>query len=329
MNAIPQAATLTPDDQAPVRSSRWTVAQVEALYQLPLMDLIFRAQQVHRENFDANEIQRSTLLSVKTGGCSEDCGYCSQAARHHTETEREALLPLDDVIAAAQAAKDKGASRFCMGAAWRGPKDKDLAKVGEMIRAVKSLGLETCVTLGMLKDGQASELKEAGLDYYNHNLDTDASFYGQVITTHRHADRIDTLGQVREAGIKVCSGGIIGMGESRRNRAALIVQLANLNPPPESVPINHLVPIPGTPLADVAPIDGFEFVRTIAAARITMPSSFVRLSAGRQAMAEELQALCFLAGANSIFYGDKLLTTGNPETDRDQVLFEKLGLRPI
>ncbi len=218
-------------------------------------------------------------------------------------------MPLDEVIAAAQAAKDKGASRFCMGAAWRGPKDKDLAKVTEMIRTVKSMGLQTCVTLGMLKDGQADELKEAGLDYYNHNLDTDASFYGQVITTHKHADRIDTLGQVREAGIKVCSGGIIGMGESRRNRAALIVQLANLNPAPESVPINNLVPIPGTPMANVAPVDSFEFVRTLAAARITMPTSFVRLSAGRQEMSDELQALCFLAGANSIFYGDKLLTT--------------------
>jgi biotin synthase len=250
MNAIPQAATLAQDCSPTTRSARWTVAEVEALYQLPLMDLIYRAQQVHRENFDANAIQRSTLLSVKTGGCSEDCGYCSQAARYTTGTEREALLPLDEVIAAAQAAKDKGASRFCMGAAWRGPKDKDLAKVTEMIRAVKGLGLQTCVTLGMLKEGQADELKEAGLDYYNHNLDTDASFYGQVITTHKHADRIDTLGQVREAGLKVCSGGIIGMGESRRNRAALIVQLANLNPPPESVPINNLVPIPGTPMAD-------------------------------------------------------------------------------
>ena len=329
MNAIPQAATLAQDCSPTTRSARWTVEEVEALYQLPLMDLIYRAQQVHRENFDANAIQRSTLLSVKTGGCSEDCGYCSQAARYTTGTEREALLPLDEVIAAAQAAKDKGASRFCMGAAWRGPKDKDLAKVTEMIRAVKGLGLQTCVTLGMLKEGQADELKEAGLDYYNHNLDTDASFYGQVITTHMHADRIDTLGQVREAGLKVCSGGIIGMGESRRNRAALIVQLANLNPPPESVPINNLVPIPGTPMAALAPIDNFEFVRTIAAARITMPASFVRLSAGRQAMAEELQALCFLAGANSIFYGDKLLTTGNPEADRDEALFEKLGLRPI
>jgi biotin synthase len=231
MNATSQAAAPTRENPVPDRANRWTVAEVEALYQLPLMDLIFRAQQVHRENFDANEIQLSSLLSVKTGGCSEDCGYCSQAARYNTETEREALLPLAEVVAAAQAAKDKGASRFCMGAAWRGPKDKDLAKVSEMIRAVKDLGLQTCVTLGMLKEGQADELKAAGLDYYNHNLDTDASFYGQVITTHKHADRIDTLGQVREAGIKVCSGGIIGMGESRRNRAALIVQLANLNPP--------------------------------------------------------------------------------------------------
>jgi len=331
MNAIPQVVA-RPREEAVSdsgRVARWTVAEVEALYQLPFIDLMYRAQQVHRANFDANEIQRSTLLSVKTGGCSEDCGYCSQAARYNTDTEREAMLPLDEVIAAAQAAKDKGASRFCMGAAWRSPKDKDLAKVSEMIRAVKGLGLQTCVTLGMLKEGQAEELKEAGLDYYNHNLDTDSSFYGQVITTHKHADRIDTLGQVREAGIKVCSGGIIGMGESRRNRAALIVQLANLDPPPESVPINNLVPIPGTPLANVAPIDGFEFVRTIAAARITMPTSFVRLSAGRQEMSDELQALCFLAGANSIFYGDKLLTTGNPEADHDEALFEKLGLRPI
>ena len=327
MNAIAQAVALSPDVSA--TTVPWTVAEVETLYQLPMMDLLFRAQQVHRAHFNANEIQRSTLLSVKTGGCTEDCGYCSQAARYDTETEREALMPLDEVVAAAQAAKDQGASRCCMGAAWRGPKDKDLEKVTAMIRAVKGLGLQTCVTLGMLKDGQAAELKDAGLDYYNHNLDTDADFYGQVVTTHQHADRLDTLGLVREQGIKVCSGGIVGMGESRRNRAALIVQLANLKPPPESVPINNLVPIPGTPLANVAPIDNFEFVRTIAAARITMPGSFVRLSAGRQAMPEEVQALCFLAGANSIFYGDKLLTTGNPEADRDQALFEKLGLRPI
>jgi len=329
MNAIPQAAIVDSDRPALPHSSRWTVATVEALFELPLMDLIYRAQQVHREHFDANEIQRSTLLSVKTGGCSEDCGYCSQAARYHTSTGREALLSLEAVLAAAQAAKDRGASRFCMGAAWRGPKDKDLEQVGAMIRAVKALGLQTCVTLGMLKEGQAAQLKQAGLDYYNHNLDTDASFYGQVITTHRQADRLDTLEQVREAGLKVCAGGIVGMGESRRNRAALIAQLANLSPPPESVPINNLVPIPGTPLADVPPIDHFEFVRTIAAARVTMPASFVRLSAGRQEMSEEQQALCFLAGANSIFYGDKLLTTANPEADRDQALFEKLGLRPI
>jgi biotin synthase len=332
MNAVPQAASLAPESLAAssVNSAKkWTVAEVEALYQLPLMDLIFRAQQVHRENFDANEIQRSTLLSVKTGGCSEDCGYCSQSKRHKTDTESEALMAIEDVLAAARTAKEKGASRFCMGAAWRGPKDKDLEKVTEMIREVKALGLQTCVTLGMLKDGQADELKEAGLDYYNHNLDTDAEFYGQVITTHKQADRFDTLGQVRQAGIKVCSGGIIGMGESRKNRAALVVQLANLNPPPESVPINSLVPIPGTPLAMVNPIDNFEFVRTIAAARITMPASFVRLSAGREAMPDEVQALCFLAGANSIFYGDKLLTPGNPEADRDEALFEKLGLRPI
>ncbi|MCM8595322.1 biotin synthase BioB [Accumulibacter sp.] len=329
MNAIPEVVSRIAEDVAPARKARWAVAEVETLYELPLMDLIFRAQQVHREHFDANEIQRSTLLSVKTGGCSEDCGYCSQAARHATGTEREALLPIDEVVAAAQAAKDRGASRFCMGAAWRGPKERDLARVTEMIREVKALGLQTCVTLGMLGEGQAEQLRAAGLDYYNHNLDTDASFYGQVITTHRQTDRLDTLERVRDAGIKVCAGGIVGMGESRRNRAALIVQLANLDPPPESVPINNLVPIPGTPLAEVQPIDHFEFVRTIAAARITMPTSFVRLSAGRQDMSEELQALCFLAGANSIFYGERLLTTGNPDADRDEALFAKLGLRPI
>ena len=308
---------------------RWTVAEVLALYEMPLMDLIWRAQGVHREHFDPNAIQRSTLLSVKTGGCSEDCSYCSQSARYDTETQRERLMPLDEVIAAAKVAKEKGASRFCMGAAWKGPKDNDLDRVLDMVREVKALGMQTCVTLGMLGAGQAEKLKEAGLDYYNHNLDTDKEFYGQVIKTHTHDDRLDTLDQVREAGINVCSGGIIGMGESRRNRAALIVQLANLNPPPESVPINNLVPIPGTPMANVAPVDSFEFVRTLAAARITMPSSFVRLSAGRQEMSDELQALCFLAGANSIFYGDKLLTTGNPEADRDEALFEKLGLQPI
>jgi biotin synthase len=326
MNAILQAVTQQP---AASIADKWSVAEVEALYDLPLMDLLYRAQQVHREHFDANEIQRSTLISVKTGGCSEDCGYCSQSARNKTELEREQLMPVAEVVAAAQAAKDKGASRFCMGAAWRGPKEKDLEPVLEMIREVKALGLQTCVTLGMLKDGQAEKLAEAGLDYYNHNLDTAAEFYPQVITTHTQQDRFDTIGEVRKAGMKVCSGGIIGMGESRRNRAALIVQLANMTPAPESVPINNLVAIPGTPMAEIRGVDNFEFVRTIAAARITMPTSFVRLSAGRDAMSEEMQTLCFLAGANSMFYGDKLLTTGNPDVDRDEALFAKLGLRPI
>ena len=334
MNAIPQAlSACSPAASSSVQPAaaarKWTVAEIEALFALPFMDLVWRAQQVHREHFDANEIQRSTLLSVKTGGCSEDCGYCSQSARNKTELEREKLLPVADVVAAAKAAKAKGASRFCMGAAWRGPKDKDLEPVLEMIREVKALGMQTCVTLGMLKDGQAEQLADAGLDYYNHNLDTAAEFYANVITTHSQQDRIDTIGEVRKAGINVCSGGIIGMGESRRNRAALIAQLANLSPAPESVPINNLVAIPGTPMAGVKGVDNFEFVRTIAAARITMPTSFVRLSAGREAMSDEMQALCFLAGANSMFYGDKLLTTGNPDVDRDEALFEKLGLRPI
>ena len=324
--AIAPAPTSCP---APAASQKWTVEAVLALYEMPLMDLIWRAQGVHRQHFDANAIQRSTLLSVKTGGCSEDCGYCSQSARYQTDTERERLMPLDEVVAAAQAAKDKGASRFCMGAAWRSPKDNDLDKVLAMVREVKALGMQTCVTLGMLKDGQADKLKEAGLDYYNHNLDTDKDFYGQVIKTHTQDDRLDTLDQVRDAGINVCSGGIIGMGESRKNRAALIVQLANLPTPPESVPINNLVPIPGTPMADNPRLDPFEFVRTIAAARITMPTSWVRLSAGRTEMTDELQAMCFLAGANSMFYGENLLTTGNPEMDRDDALFQRLGLKAV
>ena len=323
------ALATTDSPAAPLPVHRWTVSEVLALYDLPLMDLLFRAQQVHRAHFNANDIQRSTLLSVKTGGCSEDCSYCSQSARYDTELGRERLMPVDEVVAAARQAKEKGASRFCMGAAWRGPKEQDLERVMEMVREVKALGMQTCVTLGMLKDGQAQKLKEAGLDYYNHNLDTDKEFYGQVIKSHSHDDRLDTLDQVRDAGINVCSGGIIGMGETRRNRAALIVQLANLPTPPESVPINNLVPIPGTPLADVPALDPFVFVRSIAAARICMPTSWVRLSAGRQAMSDELQALCFLAGANSMFYGDHLLTTGNPEADRDDALFARLGLRAV
>jgi len=326
-----QASTLSAVPSLPQTESahRWTLAEVLALYEMPLMDLLWQAQGVHREHFDANAVQRSTLLSVKTGGCSEDCSYCSQSARYDTDTERERLMPLDQVVAAAQAAKAKGASRFCMGAAWKGPKDNDLDRVLDMVREVKALGMQTCVTLGMLKEGQAEKLKDAGLDYYNHNLDTDKEFYGQVIKTHTQEDRLDTLDQVRDAGINVCSGGIIGMGESRKNRAALIVQLANMPQPPESVPINNLVPIPGTPMADTARLDPFEFVRTIAAARITMPKSWVRLSAGRQEMSDELQAMCFLAGANSMFYGDFLLTTGNPDIDRDDALFARLGIKAI
>jgi len=289
---------------------RWAVAEVQALFELPFFDLVHRAQLVHRENFDPNAVQRSTLLSIKTGGCSEDCGYCSQSARYDTGLERERLMPIDEVLENARAAKAKGASRFCMGAAWRGPKDKDLEPVLEMVREVKKLGLQTCVTLGMLKEGQAERLAEAGLDYYNHN-------------------RLDTLDEVRSAGINVCCGGIVGMGESRAQRAALIAQLANLPTPPESVPINNLVQIPGTPMAGAGALDPFEFVRTIAAARITMPTSYVRLSAGRQQMSDELQALCFMAGANSMFYGERLLTTDNPDADRDDRLFERLGLRAI
>lgn len=327
VTAVPVAAPRSRTAQN--STGRWSVEAVLALYELPFMDLIWRAQEVHRQHFDPNAIQRSTLLSVKTGGCSEDCGYCSQSARYQTDLERERLMPLDEVVEKAKLAKEKGASRFCMGAAWRGPKDNDLDKVIEMVREVKALGLQTCVTLGMLKDGQAEKLKDAGLDYYNHNLDTDAAYYGEVIRTHSHGDRLDTLEQVRDAGINVCSGGIIGMGESRKNRAGLIAQLANLPKPPESVPINNLVPIPGTPMADAPPLDPFEFVRTIAAARITMPTSWVRLSAGRQEMNDELQALCFLAGANSMFYGDKLLTTGNPDVERDEALLARLGLKAV
>ncbi len=305
---------------------KWAVAEIQALFALPFNDLIYRAQRTHRENFDANAVQRSTLLSIKTGGCAEDCGYCPQAARYDTGVEAEKLMDVDAVVTAAKVAKAQGATRFCMGAAWRSPKQRDLERVTEMVREVKALGLETCVTLGMLDDGQAEQLKEAGLDYYNHNIDTAPEFYGDIITTRSQDDRFDTLHKVREAGIHVCCGGIVGMGEARGSRAALIAELANMTPPPESVPINNLVRVPGTPLADAPPIDPLEFVRTIACARITMPTSMVRLSAGRQAMSDELQALCFLAGANSVFYGDKLLTTGNPDAQRDAQLFERLGL---
>jgi biotin synthase len=307
-------------------AERWTVAEIAALFELPFSDLMFRAQSVHREHFNPNEVQVSTLLSIKTGGCSEDCGYCPQSARYHTGVENEELMALDDVVAAAKAAKDSGAQRFCMGAAWRGPKQKDLEPVLKMIAEVKSLGLETCATLGMLKDGQAEQLREAGLDYYNHNLDTAPEYYGDVISTRTYQDRLDTLDRVRATGMNVCCGGIVGMGESRNQRAGLIAQLANMETPPESVPINMLTQVEGTPMHGTEELDPFEFVRTIAVARITMPNSHVRLSAGRQSMEESLQALCFLAGANSIFYGEKLLTTGNPDVEADQALFAKLGI---
>jgi biotin synthase len=297
-----------------------------ALFALPFNDLLFRAQTVHRANFDPNRVQRATLLSIKTGGCPEDCGYCPQAARYHTGVESQDLLPLVEVVAAAKSAQANGATRFCMGAAWRGPKARDLEPVLDMVRSVKALGLETCCTLGMLREGQAEKLKDAGLDYYNHNLDTSPEFYGEIVTTRDYEDRLDTLERVREAGIHVCCGGIVGLGESRGERAGLIAQLASFDPQPESVPINHLVPVEGTPLAGTEPLPWTEFVRTIAVARILMPASFVRLSAGRTGMSDAVQALCFLAGANSIFYGEKLLTTGNPDVARDNALFAELGL---
>lgn len=311
---------------APVASGPWSVEAVAAVLEMPFADLIFRAQSVHREHFDPNTVQLSTLLSIKTGGCPEDCAYCPQSVHFETGVKAGALLPLDEVRAAAEAARAQGATRFCMGAAWRSPKDRDIEHVSQMIGVVKDLGLESCVTLGMLTDAQARDLKSAGLDYYNHNLDTDPEFYGRIITTRVYQDRLDTLAAVRAAGISVCCGGIVGMGESRRERAGLLAQLANLEPYPESVPINQLVRVEGTPLGQTEPLDPFEFVRTIAAARITMPTAMVRLSAGRETMPEAVQALCFLAGANSIFYGDKLLTTANPQIQRDQDLFARLGV---
>jgi biotin synthase len=309
-------------------AKRWQVAEIAMLFELPFSDLMYRAQTVHRQHFDPNTVQVSTLLSIKTGGCSEDCGYCPQAARHHTGVENEDLMEVQDVVAAARTAKESGATRFCMGAAWRGPKQRDLEPVLKMIEEVKALGLQTCATLGMLKEGQAEQLRDAGLDYYNHNLDTAPEFYGEVISTRTYQDRLETLERVRDAGMHVCCGGIVGMGESRNQRAGLLAQLANMDTPPESVPINMLTQVEGTPLHGTEQLDPLEFVRTIAAARITMPKSYVRLSAGRGSMSEELQALCFLAGANSIFYGEKLLTTGNPDVAADQALFAKLGIQP-
>lgn len=321
--------TAAPLAAVPAKARKWTVKAIEALLDLPFSDLMHQAQQAHRTHFAPNEVQLSTLLSIKTGGCPEDCGYCPQAARYHTGVENQALMSVEEVVQAAKSAKENGASRFCMGAAWRGPKQRDLDKVANMVREVKALGMETCATLGMLRDGQAEQLRDAGLDYYNHNIDTSPEFYGDIVTTREQGDRLDTLRKVRDAGMHVCCGGIVGMGETRASRAALIAELANLDPYPESVPINNLVQVEGTPLYGTPRLDPFEFVRTIAAARITMPRAMVRLSAGREEMSEELQALCFLAGANSIFYGEKLLTTGNPEAQRDRALFEKLGLRPM
>ncbi len=307
----------------------WTREDVRALFTLPFPDLIFRAAQVHRKNFDPAEVQISTLLSIKTGGCPEDCAYCPQSAKFDTGVKADKLMDFDAVLAEARAAKAGGASRFCMGAAWRSPKDRDLDKVCEMVEGVKALGMETCVTLGMLTGDQARRLKNCGLDYYNHNLDTSPEFYGEIITTRTYQDRLDTLEYVREAGIHVCCGGIVGMGEELEDRVGMIATLASLPVHPESVPINMLVQVEGTPLAGQAKLDALDFVRTIAVARICMPASMVRLSAGREEMSEETQALCFLAGANSIFYGPKLLTTPNPGRDRDMALLDKLGLRAM
>ena len=304
----------------------WQLDEVQALFALPFNDLIFKAQTIHREHFDPNEVQISSLLSIKTGACSEDCGYCPQSARYDSGLTPEALMPVEAVLQAAQQAKDQGASRFCMGAAWRQPKDKDVERVIEMVQGVKALGMETCVTLGMLTDAQTLRLKEGGLDYYNHNLDTSEDYYSEVITTRTYQDRLDTLDRVRDAGINVCCGGIVGMGESALDRAQLLIQLANMSKHPESVPVNMLVQVEGTPLMGAEELDPIIFVRMLAVARIMMPKSRVRLSAGRNNMSDEMQALCFLAGANSIFYGDKLLTTDNPMTNHDLALFERLGV---
>ncbi len=306
----------------------WTRAEALALFALPFSELLFRAQTVHRQHFDPNTVQVSTLLSIKTGACPEDCKYCAQSGHYDTGLEREKLLELEAVIERARAARAQGATRFCMGAAWRSPHDRDLPAVLDMVREVKALGLETCMTLGMLSEPQSRALADAGLDYYNHNLDTSPEYYGEIITTRTYQDRLETLDRVRRAGMKVCAGGILGMGEGLADRAGLLVQLANLPVHPESVPINQLVPVAGTPLADAETLDPFDFVRTIAVARILMPASHVRLSAGRESMNEQTQALAFFAGANSIFYGEKLLTTANPDADADRTLFARLGIRP-
>ena len=318
-NPAPQASDIRHD---------WTREEVEALFALPFNDLLFRAQSLHRQYFDPNKVQVSTLLSIKTGACPEDCAYCPQSTRYDTGLEPEQLMEVEKVLTQARAAADSGATRFCMGAAWRSPKDRDMPQVLAMVRGVKELGLETCMTLGMLTDGQAQQLAEAGLDYYNHNLDTSPEFYGDIITTRTYQDRLQTLDHVRQAGMKICSGGIIGMGEGQSDRAGLLMQLANLPEHPESVPINMLVRVQGTPLQDEADLDPFEFIRTIAVARIMLPASHVRLSAGREQMNEQMHALAYFAGANSIFYGEKLLTTPNPRENSDMALFARLGIEP-
>lgn len=304
----------------------WTLDQAQKMFYLPFNDLLYKAQTIHRENFTPNAVQVSTLLSIKTGSCPENCSYCPQSAHYKTDVKKEPLMNLQEVIDAAKKAKIAGASRFCMGAAWRGPRDEELVDVCNMVAKVKELGLETCATLGLLKDGQAEKLKAAGLDFYNHNIDTCEDFYEQIVTTRKFQDRIKTIEQVRNAGIKVCCGGIIGMGETNEDRIKMLITLANLAEPPESVPINKLIKIPGTPLADQSDVDPFDFIRTIALARIMMPKSYIRLSAGREQMSDEMQALCFLAGSNSIFYGEKLLTASNSAPHSDQLLFQRLGI---
>ena len=320
MSPTPEATCETTNAQ------NWNREQVESLFALPFNDLLFKAQTVHRENHDANAVQLSSLLSIKTGACPEDCAYCPQSARYKTGLKTERLMPLDKIVEAAKKAKAEGAGRFCMGAAWRSPKDKDIQAVSEAVSAVKALGMETCATLGMLNEEHAAELKEAGLDYYNHNLDTSPEYYGEIITTRTYDDRLETLENVRTAGMKVCCGGIVGMGETKNDRVGLLQTLANLSPPPESVPINNLIKIKGTPLADLEDIDPFDFIRTIAVARVLMPKAYVRLSAGRETMNDQLQSLCFLAGANSIFYGEQLLTANNATAEHDRELFAKLGI---
>jgi len=316
----------TDTQTAEISAPAWTRDSIQALFDLPFMDLLFQAQTVHRANHQPNTVQLSSLLSIKTGACPEDCKYCPQSARYKTGLKNERLMPLDQIVAAAQTAKENGAQRFCMGAAWRTPKDGDIHQVAQAVAAVKSLGLETCATLGMLNEDQAQKLQDAGLEYYNHNLDTSPEFYGEIITTRTYDDRLETLENVRKAGMKVCCGGIVGMGESKTDRVGLLETLANLDPYPESVPINNLVKVAGTPLAEIEDINPFDFVRTIAVARITMPKSYVRLSAGREDMNDQMQALCFMAGANSVFYGDQLLTCNNASVEHDAQLFSELGI---